>query len=453
MDYKNVLLNLEDRWGLFSFIAITALSLVFTYFVNQHLQFYNNLMRYSAVRYFMLLFYIAVYITCFASFSKIFKFKPFLLGHLFLATGLIYMYLNYRAYAYPDAWYTFSFLKNVKYFTAIKVLVGFMSLNLLVVAISPTSLKYRLTRLIALALLVFVPIFYFIVLYNVSGTAGSSILLYGKGYLTTIYLLNIGIIVATIMASGEENSFGGVVAALAIVNLIMAVNINQEAIAVAKFMFFLEPILVLGGVMFFWFSCLHQRVDYDPLLRIYNRDYAINIIEGKSRVNLGRPFSIAMIDIDRFKKVNDTYGHQIGDEVLHGTAQCIKKYALPKGITCRYGGEEIIVFLRGYNEEDAFVTCEQIRRSVRKIRYIVGRNKDVAVTISIGIAECDEPTVPLERVVEAADKAVYRAKQTGRNRVVKGKIKKRTHKPDRPTYVFMRAPSRDRRQDIQRKKK
>jgi diguanylate cyclase (GGDEF)-like protein len=153
-----------------------------------------------------------------------------------------------------------------------------------------------------------------------------------------------------------------------------------------------------------------------------------------------------MVDIDRFKSVNDTYGHAVGDNVLYGTAQIVRHFSMPHGVVCRYGGEELIIFFRSTSESDAFSICERIRREV-KGRPHVFENREFTVSVSIGLSHCDDTAVPMERVLKSADEALYKAKETGRNKVLIGRLPRRDHNIERATYRFMKSPARDRRKN------
>jgi len=452
MAAAQILAYLHRRWGITRFVFIALIAVFFVEIFKAHSEIYRSLVTHPSARLVLLFSYLIVFLLCFASYERIFKFKVFLLGHLFLATGLLFWYLNYRVYPYPEGWYTFAFLKRVDYLTSLRVLVAFKAISLLIVSIAPLALRYRMTRLIALFLFFMVPAIFFLVMYHSGGAGAASILLYGRGYLAALYSLNLLVIAITLVVAVEENSFGGAIAGLAVINLLMAHHINLANLYVLKSLIFLEPLLMAGGVLFYWLSCLHRRVAYDPLLQVYNRDYAFTIINETARVSLGSPFCIAMVDIDKFKKINDAYGHPAGDEVLFRSAQSIRKSALPAGITCRYGGEEIIIFMRGHTEEDGYFVAEKIRRNIKKIHYQAGSRK-FSVTVSIGFAECDDPSVPIERVVRAADEAVYQAKALGRDRVVVGRIQKRSGSNKRKTYIQIVASGKDRRKPTKRRTK
>jgi diguanylate cyclase (GGDEF)-like protein len=181
----------------------------------------------------------------------------------------------------------------------------------------------------------------------------------------------------------------------------------------------LLPLLFLAIILFHLLSSLHHRARYDPLLHIYNRDYFQAILQGQAHLDLGQEYCVALCDLDHFKSINDRAGHQTGDLVLEKTAQTIRRLALPKGTTCRYGGEEIVIFFRHSSMEDAYPVCEKIRKAVGQLDFKSGRRK-IKITVSIGLATNQGQEVDLAKVVAAADKAVYQAKEGGRNKVVKG---------------------------------
>ena len=123
-----------------------------------------------------------------------------------------------------------------------------------------------------------------------------------------------------------------------------------------------------------------------------------------------------MLDIDFFKKVNDTYGHLVGDKVLVAVSKILFKSVRPGDLTGRYGGEEFIVLLPMVSEEQVLQIAENIRSSVQKTKFNEN-NFTFSVTISIGIAKYNNNTTSND-VISLADKALYEAKQTGRNKII-----------------------------------
>jgi diguanylate cyclase (GGDEF)-like protein len=127
-----------------------------------------------------------------------------------------------------------------------------------------------------------------------------------------------------------------------------------------------------------------------------------------------------MIDIDHFKKVNDTYGHQAGDQVLHSVAQTILREVVPDGIACRYGGEEIAVFFPKKEAKEVAKVMEEVRAAIERTK-VATRKKKLSVTVSIGVSHRGDVSQTIIDVIHAADKALYRAKGNGRNQVKTGK--------------------------------
>ncbi len=125
-----------------------------------------------------------------------------------------------------------------------------------------------------------------------------------------------------------------------------------------------------------------------------------------------------MIDIDHFKKINDNYGHGVGDIVLTEFARLLKKHTRKNDVLARYGGEEFIVLLPQTSPEAAASKAETIRNFIKKHKFrgIKGKN---GLTVSIGISSFPTHTIKnKEDIITVADNALYKAKSTGRNRVV-----------------------------------
>jgi diguanylate cyclase (GGDEF)-like protein len=134
-----------------------------------------------------------------------------------------------------------------------------------------------------------------------------------------------------------------------------------------------------------------------------------------------------MVDIDHFKNVNDTHGHQAGDQVLYTVAQTICREVVPDGVVCRYGGEELIIFFPQKTLTQAKLVTDRLREVLEKTKTRTGK-KTLSVTASIGVSCREEPAQSIMDVIKAADKALYKAKEAGRNQVKTGKtvsIKKR----------------------------
>jgi len=164
---------------------------------------------------------------------------------------------------------------------------------------------------------------------------------------------------------------------------------------------------------------LWHRANYDPLLLIYSRGYINNLLQGKGK-GLGKQYALALFDLDHFKKINDRYGHSAGDAVLYEVAQKIREKSLPRGITCRYGGEEILVVF----PETSLDYAERVGREVvsavggMKIPYTgKKRKRNLRITVSGGVVAGMAGKDHVQNLLEAADKAMYRSKRLGRNRM------------------------------------
>jgi diguanylate cyclase (GGDEF)-like protein len=129
------------------------------------------------------------------------------------------------------------------------------------------------------------------------------------------------------------------------------------------------------------------------------------------------PLALVLFDIDHFKKVNDTHGHQAGDHVLSEIATLLTAALRAEDVFARYGGEEFAVICRGSDLSQAQVVGERMRKAVEMKRFVY-EGTNIPITISIGIAGLPDPAVKdASDLVNLADKALYRSKHAGRNRV------------------------------------
>jgi diguanylate cyclase (GGDEF)-like protein len=158
---------------------------------------------------------------------------------------------------------------------------------------------------------------------------------------------------------------------------------------------------------------LEQLATVDQLTGLRNRRWLDDAFERQlaRAVRTGQAMSVMMLDIDHFKRLNDTHGHACGDAVLRRVAQTLADGLRPQDLAARYGGEEFAVLLPGINEENAVAIAERIREAVQEEGAAAGP----PVTVSIGIASRSGDQ-PLTALLERADEALYRAKNTGRNR-------------------------------------
>ncbi len=183
-----------------------------------------------------------------------------------------------------------------------------------------------------------------------------------------------------------------------------------------SYIFAMTPLFLGIGILFHWISRIEHRASYDPLLRIYNRSYCENVLTEQVRIKTAPPFGIAIVDIDHFKKINDTYGHKVGDEVLIKVARILTNELVPEGIVCRYGGDEFVVFFPQKNSAKVKVIMDKVRKSVKAAVTRSG-NKVIKVTITTGVSHRKNTVQSLPKILQAADKALYRAKKHGRNQI------------------------------------
>lgn len=165
---------------------------------------------------------------------------------------------------------------------------------------------------------------------------------------------------------------------------------------------------------------LAQRAQIDGLTGLWNRTYFDKRWhEEFSRCQRhGHALSMAFLDIDHFKSVNDNYGHPMGDQVLQTIARILQQSTTRESdLACRYGGEEFVVVMPDTNAIEAAVVCERIRQAVMESRW--ARTPDLRVTCSIGIVGASGPVkITADQWVEMTDRNLYAAKNGGRNRVV-----------------------------------
>ena len=161
----------------------------------------------------------------------------------------------------------------------------------------------------------------------------------------------------------------------------------------------------------------HDRATYDRLTGVANRQSLLASLfaEVERATRYGRPLSVAFVDIDHFKAVNDTYGHAVGDVVLRGVAQTISENLRASDMIGRYGGEEFMLILTETDVEEGATLTEKMRALVGRQRFAVEGGPEIAVTISIGIAGGIGNKLRMDNLVRDADAAMYSAKSLGRN--------------------------------------
>jgi diguanylate cyclase (GGDEF)-like protein len=163
---------------------------------------------------------------------------------------------------------------------------------------------------------------------------------------------------------------------------------------------------------------LVAKASIDVLTKTWNRRAIMELLDAEiSRAARGTPLNVAMIDIDWFKVVNDTFGHQTGDLVLTETTARIRSAVRDFDPLGRYGGEEFLLLLGHCSESEALAICERICERVAAKPMASKDQFDLHVSVSIGLAAYSQANADAEALIGAADAALYRAKRGGRNRV------------------------------------
>jgi diguanylate cyclase (GGDEF)-like protein len=171
----------------------------------------------------------------------------------------------------------------------------------------------------------------------------------------------------------------------------------------------------------------HELATTDTLTGLFNRHglFQLGERELERAVRTERPLSVLMLDLDHFKKVNDTYGHPMGDRVLIALANCCRFHLRKVDIMARYGGEEFIFILPETNLERATQIAERLRASVQELSVAVvkenqnGQEEEdyIQITASLGVVRLNSASCSLSDLIARVDLALYDAKHTGRNRV------------------------------------
>ena len=163
---------------------------------------------------------------------------------------------------------------------------------------------------------------------------------------------------------------------------------------------------------------LQEQATRDPLTGLFNRRYLDDTLEREiaRAIREGYPVTVMMLDIDHFKRINDTYGHLAGDEMLRVAARLLHSHARQEDIVCRFGGEEFAIVLPKMGTEAAEQRAELWRREFEEEQVVFG-SFVLQATISIGVAAFPGNGRTRDELIDAADHALYEAKSEGRNRI------------------------------------
>jgi len=166
-------------------------------------------------------------------------------------------------------------------------------------------------------------------------------------------------------------------------------------------------------------SQLQKMATHDGLTKLLNRQQFDLMLDDliARHARYGRPASLLMIDIDHFKRVNDTYGHQAGDVVLVGLGRHLMEYARVNDRVYRYGGEEFAILLPETELAGASLFAQRLCEAIANKPYDLSDGTQLPITVSIGVASCPDHADTAQTLISAADKALYTAKQTGRNQI------------------------------------
>ena len=163
-------------------------------------------------------------------------------------------------------------------------------------------------------------------------------------------------------------------------------------------------------------EAVYSMMTKDSLTQAWNKRYLLDMLsrELKRKERTGRPLSLLILDLDYFKKVNDTYGHLVGDELLRQSALRLKDAVREEDVFARFGGEEFCVVLSETGIEEARVCAERCLSSISDTPFTTAAG-DINCTVSIGIGEANTEVMSCEELIKLADENLYQAKELGRN--------------------------------------
>jgi len=385
----------------------------------------ENILIYNII---LVILFLIIFLIAKISYPKIYKFKILLTGYILIAFYIIFILITSKLpFDLKILGIDLDFYKKAleppEHFP-LKFLFTLLNLNMIfIISVKPTINYYDGQRYSLFAMLINIIIYIYFLFFIAGKFSGAHpeifptkfVILFNKNYQILNLLILILVMLFSIFNIEEEHNYGSIIMSMSIMSFYCA--LNSDAYWPVKMMLPVMALIIITGMFVHWINCLHHKAHYDPLLKIYNRQFMNNIIQGVADINMEKEFSILMCDIDHFKKINDTYGHEAGDIVLYNVAQTIRNAALPEGITCRYGGEEIIVFLKNKVDDEAISKAEKIRKAVKKLKVKM-KGKTITITVSIGVASAKKEKVDIEKIIKLADESVYKAKKRGRDRVV-----------------------------------
>jgi diguanylate cyclase (GGDEF)-like protein len=181
---------------------------------------------------------------------------------------------------------------------------------------------------------------------------------------------------------------------------------------------FMVIILILGMATYKALGITIDSIETDYLTGLYSKRYHDRHLRWhyKRMKATNGVFSIAMLDIDNFKEINNQYGHPFGDQVLKRVSTVLKKHLRNIDICSRYGGDEFVIILSGVTKQKAASICERVLQGVSSVEMVSEKGVNVNITVSIGIVE-SSIDVSLEDLIARADEALYLSKNSGKNKI------------------------------------
>jgi len=416
-------MNNKNQWGLFFYISAIVLSLIcifiaLKYPYPQYKFLYKNVIPITGLTFSFTAFFAGHF-----SYPRVHNIKIYLSGYITGLFGVSYFLL------YKTSWLSFLPKANIGFLI---ILYFLMCINFIGTNFLPSFLKYRTVRQITLIVITFEAVIIFLFRISPQTITWAKMIapynLWDYSFLGGIFLFLLPALFSFAFVR-REFFLGGLLSGWAFffapawASNVWFLKFNP----LESILFAAMPLYFTVCTLIHWFLRMEHRVSYDPLLHIYNRDFCSKIITEQSNINTTPPFTVAMIDIDHFKNVNDTYGHQAGDTILYNVAQAIQNEALPWGIVCRYGGEEIAVFFPQKTTKEVEIIMEKTRKTIQKMKNKT-KKKPISVTVSCGISTREDLSQSVIDVIHSADKALYRAKKEGRNRVCTAKTPVNTNK-------------------------
>jgi diguanylate cyclase (GGDEF)-like protein len=410
-------MNTKKQWGLFFFLSAVLLCGVGIAIACDHPYGGNRQLYDTIFPVLGIVFSLTAFFAGHFSYPRVHNQKVYLLGYMAGLFGISYFVFFQKFYHVPLP-------VSAKEFDI--VLYCLMFINAVGILFVPSFVKFRTVRQVTLSVITAEAVLIVICRFSPLAVAWTPAFFHDTVWDVRFFLgacvfcAALGI---SIWRVRSEFFLGGLLAGWA---LFFGAAWTSRAFfhgfePVETALFAIMPLYCTASVLVHWFLRMEQRIAYDPLLQIYNRDYCSRIISEQSNLNVTPPFSVAMVDIDHFKKVNDTYGHQAGDHVLFAVAQAICREVVPDGTVCRYGGEEMVIFFPQKSLREVTPLVEKVRKAVEKMKAKTGK-KTLSVTVSCGVSCKEQPSISIIDVIHAADKALYKAKEGGRNQVRSAKV-------------------------------